>query len=446
MASDNEKPLTRGRRFVKLAKMTASVAGRYTRSRLKGVFQSDEDRARDIERTHAANGEEMAQTLGELKGAVMKIGQMASVAQDILPDEMAEALTSLQKEAPPMSYEVIADQIERELGARPERLFDAFDPKPFASASIGQVHRAVVDDGRAVVVKVQYPGVDESCDSDLNQLKLTLKMSGFLRTKNHKRAFDTLFEEIRETLHEELDYTLEADNVRLFREIHKNDDYIVVPEVVGERSSKRVLTLTYEEGDSLKDLNHEPYTDEIRDLIGTNLIRMFGAQVFTHKTLHADPNPGNYAFRPDGTIVLYDYGCVDHLDERIVSMYRDMAEAMYTENYIRLDRMLLELGARASDGPEVPEEFYAEWRQILLAPFIREELYDYAISTIHQEAQRNAMGALKYANSFQPSPHLIFIDRVMVGLHNNLRTFGPKVPWRGLLEEHLAIPQVDYDA
>lgn len=439
------KPLSRGKRFVKLAAMTASVAGNYTRSRIKGVFQSEEERAKEIEAAHTANGQLMAQTLGELKGAVMKIGQMASVAKDVLPPEMADALTSLQKDSPPMPFEVIAEQIERELGAHPSMLFDSFEQEPFAAASIGQVHRAVVDDGRPVIVKVQYPGVDESCDSDLNQLKLTLKMSGFINTRSHKKAFDALFEEVRARLHEELDYTIEAEHVRLFRKLHADDDYIVVPDVVGERSAKRVLTLTYEPGDSLEELTEAPYTDEIRDTIGTNLIRMFGAQVFRYKTMHADPNPGNYAFRPDGKIVLYDYGCVKKLSPRVVSIYRDMAEAIYKENYIRLDRMLMLLGARVEGSPDVPEEFYEQWRRILLEPFIKDEVYDYGDSKIVEEAQRHAVGAIKYAHSFQPAPELVFLDRVMVGLHNNFRTFGPRVPWRSLLEEHLAIKQIDYD-
>ena len=218
-----------------------------------------------------------------------------------------------------------------------------------------------------------------------------------------------------------------------------------MPQVVGERSAKRVLTLTYEPGDELDQLTQDPYTQPVRDLIGERLIRMFGHQVFVHRTLHADPNPGNYAFRPDGSIVLYDYGCVKRLDEHTVSMYRDMAEAMVEENFVRLDRMLLLLGAREESGPEVPDEFYASWREILLEPFIREERYDYGDSSIVEEAQKQALGALKYFESFKPAPHLVFIDRVMVGLHNNFRVFGPRVPWRALLDEHLAIPQPDYE-
>jgi predicted unusual protein kinase regulating ubiquinone biosynthesis (AarF/ABC1/UbiB family) len=438
---DEHSPTSRTQRLVKLARMTASVAGTYTRSRLVTMFQNEEDAEATRQQAHADSGERVAKTLGELKGAVMKIGQMASVAQDLLPRELAQQLASLQKDSPPMSFDTIAAQIERELGAHPQRLFSRFDPVPFAAASIGQVHRARTDDGRDVVVKVQYPGVDESCDSDLAHLRLTLRMSGFLRTRAHKDAFDLLFDEIRERLHEELDYTLEADHVRLFRRLHAHQPWLVIPEVVGERSAKRVLTMTYTPGDPLEALSTDRYPLITRDLIGARLIELVGTQVFVTKTLHADPNPGNYAFRTDGSIVLYDYGCIKRIPQNTVSHYQTLVRALYAEDYKTLDNMMLALGARIPNSPEVPPEFYAQWRDILLRPFVEVEEYDYSASTIHEEAQRHAMSALAYMNSFQPSAELVFIDRVIVGLHNILRRFGPTVPWRGSLDHFLAIPQ-----
>ena len=153
-----EGPVTKGRRFFKLAGMTAQVAGSYATTRIKSIFQSEESAESDLKAAHERNGGRIARTLGELKGAVMKVGQMASIAGDILPKELAEALRGLQRQAPPVDYEVIAGQIERELGAPPESLFKRFDRAPFASASIGQVHRATTDDGREVVVNNNAEG------------------------------------------------------------------------------------------------------------------------------------------------------------------------------------------------------------------------------------------------------------------------------------------------
>ena len=247
MGDDDSKrhgPTSRRKRFFKLAGMTASVTGNFVKGQVKGLFQDKEARERDREALDAANGAKIAKTLGELKGAAMKIGQLASMAKDVLPSEVTSALTSLQREAPPMPFEVIRGQIEAELGSPPELLFERFDPEPFAAASIGQVHRARTDDGREVVCKVQYPGVDTSVDADVAQLKFALRASGLIRFR--RQAVDGLFQELRDRLREELDYTNEAENVRRFQRLHQDDPHIITPDVVGERSSGRVLTLTYE--------------------------------------------------------------------------------------------------------------------------------------------------------------------------------------------------------
>src|SRR5690606_8162451 len=157
-------------------------------------------------------------TLGELKGAVMKVGQVASQTQDFLPKEFSRALQRLQKEAPPMDFDVISKQIEDELGASHKSLFATFDEEPYGAASIGQVHRATTREGEDVIVKVQYPGVGGSVDSDLKQLRLALKLGGLL--KMPKASVDQLFAEIRVRLIEELDYENEARNIELFRGFH----------------------------------------------------------------------------------------------------------------------------------------------------------------------------------------------------------------------------------
>ena len=255
--------------------MTASVAGNFAKNKIKTAFMNEEAAAHAREDYNREAGNRIAKTLGELKGAVMKVGQMASIASDILPKELAEALGTLQKEAPPMAYEVIAEQIESEFGQPPEALFETFDREPFAAASIGQVHRARTDDGREVVVKVQYPGVDEAVDSDLNHLKVALRASGLLKVS--KESLDATMVELRARLHEELDYCLEADNVRAFAAFHKDHDDILVPDVVGERSSQRVLTLIYEPGDHVDQLDAKGYTQKERDALGVSLWTMMCA-------------------------------------------------------------------------------------------------------------------------------------------------------------------------
>ncbi|MBI4816631.1 MAG: AarF/ABC1/UbiB kinase family protein [Deltaproteobacteria bacterium] len=426
----------RRERFVKLAGMTASVAAGYAKSRLINAFQDAESAAKDRARSYQASGERIAQTLGELKGAAMKIGQMASIASDVLPKELADSLRRLQREAPPMAYDVIADQIKSELGAYPEDLYRRFDKKPFAAASIGQVHRAETEDGRDVIVKVQYPGVDVSVDSDLAHLRLALRASGLLKLS--RSNLNALFGEIRERLFEELDYTREAEHVREFRKIHEDQPFVHIPEVIGERSSQRVLTLTYVPGDSIHDLDVRGYTQQARDKIGENLYRLTLRQLFEALAIHADPNPANFAFRPDGSIVVYDFGCVKRLEPPIVAAYAAAIWCGIEEDYAGADRALKALGAVRVDGPPVEAAYYKSWRDTLLIPFTSPEPFDYGQSRIHEDVMQLVPGLLKRLDSFQPPVQVVFIDRVVGGHYGTLR----KVKSRGRFLD-LVLPHVD---
>lgn len=416
--------------------MTASVAGNMAKTRVKALFQSEEDAAAAREESHRESGNRIAKTLGELKGAVMKVGQMASIAQDVLPKELSDALGKLQREAPPMEYELIAEQIERELGAAPDVLFKRFDKQPFAAASIGQVHRATTDDDREVVVKVQYPGVEDAVDSDLSQLKLALLASGIVDIP--RDALNASFKEVRERLHEELDYCNEADNVRLFRNFHiGRHDFMVLPEVVGERSSKRVLTLTYEGGDHLTELKDKGYTQAERDAIGRNLFRMLCAQVFELGIIHADPNPGNFAFRRDGTIVLYDFGCAKRLRADIIAAYKDMIVEGIAENWDAVDDALLRLGLRRPSGPRPENEFYKRWRDTFADPFLNVAIYDYGRSTLHDEVVKLIPASVKRLSSFQAATELIFLDRTVVGHYGNTRILESRIATWTILKGYL---------
>jgi predicted unusual protein kinase regulating ubiquinone biosynthesis (AarF/ABC1/UbiB family) len=366
----------------------------------------------------------------------MKMGQMASVANDLLPKEIVDALASLQHGAPPMSYETICAQVEAELGAPPEALFARFGREPFAAASIGQVHRAALEDGREVVVKVQYPGVDQAVDSDLLHLKLALKATGIVRIE--RRALDALFEEIRAHLHEELDYATEAEHVRTFAAAFAEDPTVVVPEVIEERSSGRILTLTYEAGRPLATLTPESAEQALRDGVATSLFRIFARQIFELHMLHADPNPANFAVKPDGTLVLYDFGCIKRLPAEIVEAYRDTVRAALDEDYDGVEQGLVRLGARNLEGPPVPAAFYKQWRDLFARPFVGPEPFDYSRSSMHDDALRMIPEFLaKHLRSFVPPVELAYLNRAIVGHYANIRRLGARGRYRDLLDPYL---------
>jgi predicted unusual protein kinase regulating ubiquinone biosynthesis (AarF/ABC1/UbiB family) len=406
-------PASGARRLFKLAGMTATLAGRYAGHAIANGFRSADERAHARGKLNAAAAAHLAQTLGELKGAVMKLGQVASQAASILPAEFAEPLKRLQKDAPPMPFAVIRRQIDRDLGKAVAKQFKRIEHKPYAAASIGQVHRAVLHDGREVVIKVQYPGVAESCDTDLGQLKLALRMARIVKVD--KATLDDLFAEIRDRLHEELDYEQEARNIDLFRRFFADDPHIVIPATVPELCSRHVLTLILEHGDRIEDAG-KTYEQDLRNDIALRLFDFMCRSVFELKAVHADPHPGNFAVRPDGSLVVYDFGCIKRLEDESVDAYRDTVRAALAQDWRAVDRGLVRLGVRVPGSAPVPDDFYASWDRIIMRPFRGDAPYDFATSTMHVEAIAKGYEAIKHLDQFRPPVKTAYLDR-MVGGH-----------------------------
>ena len=435
MAKKTKPPAAGPKRFLKMAGMTASLASRYAGHKIANNFRSEEEQAAARSKLNAQAGEHLAKTMGELKGAVMKLGQFASQMSDLLPAEISEPLKMLQKEAPPMPYEVIAEQIEHSLGKPVSELFASMDTVPYAAASIGQVHRAVLHDGREVVVKVQYPGVAKSVDSDLKQLKMALRMASLVKVS--KQVLDGIFKEIRDRLLEELDYEQEAANMALFRDFFKDSSEYLIPETVPELSTREVLTMILEEGDALEEAG-ERYDLAQREQLMISLFHFMTRSVFQYKAVHADPNPGNFAFRPDGTIVIYDFGCIKRLPDNIVDAYHRVVSAGLDEDWAAVDAGLHDLGARIHNSRPVSDDLYAGWQPILLKPFLKEEPFNFATSTIHKAVMGKSPEMLQHMDQFKPPFETLYLDRMVAGHYWTLMTLGAAVNLGPLLREHLA--------
>ncbi|MDF0748801.1 AarF/ABC1/UbiB kinase family protein [Marinobacter sp. 71-i] len=431
-----KKPVTtRSGRFLRLAGMTASVASQYAGQRARRIFRSDEDNEGARSESYTRMADQIVDTLGELKGAVMKVGQIASQTQDFLPREFSDALERLQKEAPPMPFEVIVGQVESELGKPVSELFEYLQEKPYAAASIGQVHRARLHNGTDVIVKVQYPGVDESCDSDLKQLRMALKLGGLLRMP--KEHVDQLFGEIRVRLKEELDYENEARNLEEFQAFHAKDSWIVIPKVFQSHSSRRVLTMELVEGDHISQVTPQKYSQDTINLIGHRIFTMMADQLFRYQCIHGDPHAGNFAYRPDGTVILYDFGCVKKLKPEIVEAYRNALVSALEEDYAALDRHLIALGARVENQPAVDEAYYAMWRDILIQPFSSTTPYDFADSELHKDVAAKTTTVFKYLDYFKPPVESIFIDRMIAGHYWMMKRLGVQAAFGEELEKYL---------
>jgi predicted unusual protein kinase regulating ubiquinone biosynthesis (AarF/ABC1/UbiB family) len=233
-------------RSARVWRLTARRSAHWLVLKARGARATEERRAHLEERFVIRSAEDVARELGNMKGAIMKAGQMLSFIADGLPPEAQAALATLQADVPPMAPSLAEQVVRDELGADPDRLFLDWDPVPVAAASIGQVHRAVLPDGRVVAVKVQYPGVDNAIKSDLDNAELLYGLFSSLALKN--LDVKGLVDELRDRMFDELDYRIEATNQQSFADLYAGHPFIRVPRVVPERSAQRVLTSEWVDG------------------------------------------------------------------------------------------------------------------------------------------------------------------------------------------------------
>ena len=345
---------TRNQRRTELARIGGRAGAGFAVHRARRVFASAERQAELDQQFELRTAEQVAEALGGMKGAFMKLGQMASYLDVGLPDHAREALAGLQQDAPPMSAELAAGVIERELGDRPERLFLEWDPAPLASASIGQVHRAITRDGRAVAVKVQYPGVDEAIAADLDSAGVVFGAMGLAFS-----GFDPgpLVDEIRARVIEELDYANEARNQQLFADTYRDHPFIHVPDVVTELSTPRVLTTDLAEGVRFEVM--AGWSQDERNLAAEAIYRFVFRSLYRLNAFNGDPHPGNYLFQPGGRVTFLDFGLVKHFTEPEIEIFGDMIRALVLEGDTGRYRRIIEgIGLLKPGTPVSDDQVY----------------------------------------------------------------------------------------
>ncbi|MBI1876619.1 MAG: AarF/ABC1/UbiB kinase family protein [Acidobacteria bacterium] len=304
-------------RALRLAGLTAGVTGSYVGYMAQRMFLGVEGRDTKRRATHAKTGHRIRDELQLLRGPVMKVGQALSLHTDLVPEEMLAELTKLQMEAPGMHPSLALAQFRASVGRSPEQVFKRFDAEPFAAASLGQVHRAVMRDGTCAAVKIQYPGIRAAIESDFRWIRnvtLPAQASGHLP----KAALD----EMESQIVAETDYVREADHIEFFRTSLKPLDFVVVPDVYRDCSTDRVLTMSVVAGQHLDAFLAKHPSQRLRDIVGSRLLELFYFQVLILKVLHADPHWGNYLFNDDGTIGLVDFGCVKQLGSEFIGRLR----------------------------------------------------------------------------------------------------------------------------
>jgi predicted unusual protein kinase regulating ubiquinone biosynthesis (AarF/ABC1/UbiB family) len=356
---------TRSQRRAELARLGGRAGAGFALHRARRVFASAERQVELDQQFELRTAEQVAEALGGMKGAFMKLGQMASYLDVGLPDHAREALAGLQQNAPPMSADLAAGVIERELGAPPDSLFLEWDPTPLASASIGQVHRAITRDGRAVAVKVQYPGVDEAITADLDSAGLVFGAMGLAFS-----GFEPgpLVDEIRSRVIEELDYANEARNQQLFADFYRDHPFIHVPDVVTELSTGRVLTSDLAEGVRFEAM--AGWDQDERDRAAEIIYRFVFRSLYRLNAFNGDPHPGNYLFQRGGRVTFLDFGLVKHFTQPEIDIFGDMIRALVLEGDTgRYRRIIEEIGLLKAGTPvsdEQVHEYFSHFYEFVL--------------------------------------------------------------------------------
>ncbi len=399
------------------------------------VFASTERRIELDEHRRLRTANAVAEELGHMKGALMKLGQMASYLDEGLPEPLRMALAQLRSSAPPMSPELAAGVIEAELGGRPHEVFLEWDPEPIAAASIGQVHRALVvdpDSGeqRAVAVKVQYPGVDQAIEADLrnaDMLGMILKQ-GFGGLEP-----DEMVAEIKERLTEELDYRREARNQSEFAEFYRDHPYIHVPAVIPELSTGRVLTTELVNGHTWDELL--TWDQRERDLAGETIFRFVFRSLYRMSAFNGDPHPGNYLFHGDGRVTFLDFGLVKHFTDEEITTFKAMVKSAAVDHDAAEFRSIVErAGMLRPDAPATTEdvgEYFSHFYEPVRLDREMTWSGEYASSIVRHTFDRSSPIS-QYATVPKA---FVFIQRINLGLYALLGQLQATGNYRRIAEE-----------
>jgi predicted unusual protein kinase regulating ubiquinone biosynthesis (AarF/ABC1/UbiB family) len=339
-------------RTARVGRLAAGQAARQAGTRAANVGRSKDARQTALERRHVEAAEQIVAALGTMKGAAMKVGQVMSFLDvGLVPeeyrDEFQRKLAALRDAAPTVTFKDMRKVIEQELDGPLGEVFDDFDEEPIAAASIGQVYRATLRDGRSVAVKVQYPGVAQAVRADMQNLGLILRLAKRIAPGMDPKAMG---EEIRNRIEEELDYELEAQNQRTLARLFRGHPFIVVPEVVTSLSHERVLVSEFVEGKGFEELKTLPHQE--RDRIGEILFRFYFGCLYRHHQFSGDPHPGNSMLLEDGRMAFLDFGLFKRMPPGTVELEMAVARATIEGD----TETIMRIGTETGFFPE-PEKF-----------------------------------------------------------------------------------------
>ena len=426
----------RARRAIKMGGIASQVGSSYLWTSLRKPFLSAIAHEKELLDTHIKNAMRVVDGSKELRGAFLKLLQMLSMRDDILPGEALQILKLTQSGVPPMDYRTIAEQVKRELGKRPEQLFASFDTEAFAAASLGQVHRGRLKTGEDVAIKIQYPGVEDTVTEDLSNLNLLLKTLQAIASDVMGQKIDTrtIYDELEVRLKEELDYKREALSMQEFGKLLGDDPEVMIPHVFEEFSSRKILVMGYLDGYRLSDVLAPGVDRELKAWVAAKYYMLVWRQILEFGILHTDPHPGNYLVTYHPKLGVLDFGSIRRFSEELRKAYiklgkaflaRDRegsAEALITMNYLDADQ---------NPGPML------KVLDVVFEPWAEDREYDPADYDAIGKATEVSEITLE-SKLYKSPAHSVFLGRALIGLEGIIRQLGIPLNYRRMFEEAIA--------
>jgi predicted unusual protein kinase regulating ubiquinone biosynthesis (AarF/ABC1/UbiB family) len=431
-----EVPAGRAARLVQLGGLVSGIAGRALADGVRQLARGQRPQLSDLMLT-PANARRVADQLARLRGAAMKVGQLLSMdAGDLMPRELAEIMARLRADAHPMPMSQLADVLTAAWGKDWDQRFSRFSFTPLAAASIGQVHSATLRDGTRLAIKVQYPGVRQSIDSDVGNVALLFRVSGLLP---RGLDLDPLLAEAKRQLHDEADYRVEAGHLRSFGRLLEGRPEFVVPRPFDELTTDKVLAMSFVDGAPIESLGHASQADRDR-AIGL-LFELLFLEIFRFECVQTDPNFANYRVMADGRLALLDFGATRAYAPECVAAYGALLDAGCRSDMEALDRAAAQLGY--FDGRILASHRAQVLELLMLAcePLRQDTAFDFRASDLGVR-MRDAAMRLGFDREFLHTPPIdaIFLHRKVAGLYLLATRLEARVNVGALFREACRLP------
>ena len=435
-AAQNTSPAGRA---VRMAGLGIGVAGSYIGYLLQRSFLGEDTRKTRLADAHTKAAKKMRVEMEALRGPAMKLGQTLSLQAGVLPDETLVELAALQREAPGMHPSLVRIQFKSSMGRLPEDLYATFEERPFAAASLGQVHRATLKDGTPVAVKIQYPGIRDAIASDFAWFRTVSKPAQ--ATGHLPRA---ALDELETLMIAETDYIREAESVEHFRTGVSPLPFVHIPKVFPTLSSSKVITMTLLPGVHLDEFLAMRPSRQLRDEVGERLMTLFYFQLLKLHALHADPHWGNYLFNADGSIGLVDFGCVKRLRPAFVADLQEFllypGSRMSPEFQRLLDKRYKVMGGTMTPGARKTLSWFAEtfYRRVFPPEPERDgDRFDFSDTGFLRDYLRGSQELFKSRGTL---PEYIFLVRAEIGLYQTLHRLKARVHTSRIVRKYLTRP------